>query len=82
MFKKSVEPPATSCEQRLAATLKLVNQYSHEINNQLTIIIGRTEQSVQAAKDDHLLQSYLGEISLAAQRVAEITRKMLAERAA
>lgn len=84
MFNKSVEPPAPGCdkaEQRLASTLQLVNQYSHEINNQLTIIIGRSEQSMQAAKEDHLLHSYLDEICHSAQRVADLTRKLLSLKA-
>ena len=80
MFNKSVEPQGPNCEQnqqRLAATLKLVNEFSHEINNQLTIIIGRSEQSMLAAREDHLLHSYLDEICHSAQRVADITRKLL-----
>lgn len=81
---KSVENQSASCEQvreRLDNALKLVTQYSHEINNQLTIIIGRSEQSMVAAKEDHLLNSYLDEICHSAQRVADVTRKLLALRA-
>lgn len=74
------DPQAASCPQereRFANAIKLVTQYSHEINNHLTIIIGRSEQSMQAAKEDHLLHSYLDEICHSAQRVADITRKLL-----
>jgi signal transduction histidine kinase len=74
-------PSSPSCGQakeRIKTTLKLVTDYSHEINNQLTIIIGRSEQSMQAAKDDHLLHAYQDEICHAAQRVADMTRKLLA----
>ena len=80
MYNESVDSQAAPCEEvreRCASTLKLVNQYSHEINNQLTIIIGRSEQSMQAAREDHLLHSYLDEICHSAQRVADITRKLL-----
>jgi signal transduction histidine kinase len=80
---KSVEQQDASCEQyrgRIEEKLKLVTQYSHEINNQLTIIIGRSEQSMIAAKEDHLLNSYLDEICHSAQRVADVTRKLLALR--
>ena len=81
MYNESVNPSAGSCDQvrdHAASTLKLVTQYSHEINNQLTIIIGRSEQSMLAAKQDHLLQSYLDEICHSAQRIADVTRKLLA----
>ena len=80
MYKESVDSPAVSCDQvreRINSTLKLVTQYSHEINNQLTIIIGRSEQSMLAAKENHLLHSYLDEICHSAQLVADITRKLL-----
>lgn len=83
MYKESVDAPATSCDQvreRVTSTLKLITQYSHEINNQLTIIIGRSEQSMLAAKENHLLQSYLDEICHSAHRVADVTRKLLALR--
>ena len=80
---KSAENQDASCEQyreRIDSTLKLVTQYSHEINNQLTIIIGRSEQSMLTAREDHLLNSYLDEICHSAQRVADVTRKLLALR--
>ena len=83
MYNESVQISNASCQQvreRMASTLKLVNQYSHEINNQLTIIIGRSEQSMLAAREDHLLHSYLDEICHSAQRVAEVTKKLLALR--
>jgi signal transduction histidine kinase len=72
--------PCEQLQERMAFTLKLVNQYSHEINNQLTIIIGRSEQSMLAAREDHLLHSYLDEICHSAQRVADVTKKLLALR--
>ena len=81
MYNESVDSQAANCDEvreRCAAALKLVNQFSHEINNQLTIIIGRSEQSMLAAREDHLLNSYLDEICHSAQRVADITRKLLA----
>lgn len=80
MYNESVEASTVTCEQvreHMASTLKLVTQYSHEINNQLTIIIGRSEQSMLAAREDHLLHSYLDEICHSAQRVADVTRKLL-----
>lgn len=83
MYNQSVDASAPACDQvrdRAASTLKLVNQYSHEINNQLTIIIGRSEQSMLTAKQDHLLHSYLDEICHSAQTIAELTRKLLALR--
>ena len=79
MYKESVDAPSGNCEQvreRLASTLKLINQCSHEINNQLTIIIGRSEQSMLAAREDHLLQTYLDEICNSARRVADATRRL------
>ncbi len=81
MYNESVDASTPNCDlvrDRAASTLKLVNQYSHEINNQLTIIIGRSEQSMLAAKQDHLLHSYLDEICHSAQHIAELTRKLLA----
>ena len=82
LYNESVDARAASCcqqdSERIATTLKLVTQYSHEINNQLTIIIGRSEQSMQAVREDHLLHSYLDEICHSAQRVADVTRKLLA----
>jgi signal transduction histidine kinase len=84
LYNESVQTTNASCEQvreRMVNTLKLVNQYSHEINNQLTIIIGRSEQSMLAAREDHLLHSYLDEICNSAQRVADVTRKLLALKA-
>jgi signal transduction histidine kinase len=83
LYKESVDISAASCDQvreRITSTLELVTQYSHEINNQLTIIIGRSEQSMLAAKENHLLHSYLDEICHSAQRVADVTRKLLALR--
>lgn len=83
MYNESVDPSAPNCDHvrdRAASTLRLVNQYSHEINNQLTIIIGRSEQSMLAAKQDHLLHSYLDEICHSAQAIADLTRKLLALR--
>lgn len=79
MYNESVTASATTCEQvreRMASTLKLINQCSHEINNQLTIIIGRSEQSMLAAREDHLLHSYLDEICNSARRVADVTRRL------
>lgn len=84
MLKSSVEKQCESSDQlreRLESTLRSVTQFSHEINNQLTIIIGRSEQSMVAAQHDHLLHSYLDEICHSAQRVADVTRKLLALRA-
>lgn len=81
MYNESFGSSAVDGDQareRVASTLRQVNEYSHEINNQLTIIIGRSEQSMLAAREDHLLRSYLDEICHSAQRIAEMTRKLLA----
>lgn len=80
MSESVSEISLVSCEpecEKFVALRQLVALYSHEITNQLTIIIGRSEQALSAADRNSALQGHLDEISDAARRIATLSRKLL-----
>lgn len=81
MSESVSELSPVSCEpacRKFVALRQIVALYSHEITNQLTIIIGRSEQALGAADHNSALQANLDEISEAARRIAVLSRKLLA----
>ncbi len=81
-MSNSVSHPAlVSCEadcEKMLAVRQLIRLYSHEITDQLTIIIGRSEQALGAVERNSVLQSHLDQISRSARRIAVLNRKLLA----
>lgn len=77
MSKHSVvaESADPHCEE-LKAALKLVGVYSHQINNQVTIIVGNSEL-LHDAMPSHLARRRMDEILRSARQIASITQKML-----
>jgi signal transduction histidine kinase len=74
-------PTLVSCDpdcQKIEAMRQLITLYGHEITNQLTVIIGRSELALSAVDRDSALRSYLSEIQDSARRVAVLNRKLLA----
>jgi len=64
--------------QKMAAVGRLTGGVAHDFNNLLTVIIGSTEELTTALSDDPELQA-LGRLSLeAAERGAELIRRLLA----
>jgi PAS domain S-box-containing protein len=65
--------------QRLEALGLLAGGVAHDFNNLLTAISGYTQLAAgQVGKADELARRHLGEVQVAAERAAELTRRLLA----
>lgn len=64
--------------QKMEAVGRLAGGVAHDYNNMLAIILGYTEILADKVKSDQTLKDGLEEINKAAQRSADITRKLLA----
>lgn len=64
--------------QRLEAIGQLTGGIAHDFNNLLTVIIGNADMLVDAAAGDAHLRNLAQTARLAAQRGAELTRRLLA----
>ena len=73
--------PAESSDPRceeLKTALKLVSVYSHQINNQITVIVGNSELVHDLVPSHTLVRRRVDEIMHSARRIAAVTQKMLA----
>jgi PAS domain S-box-containing protein len=64
--------------QKMEAVGRLAGGVAHDFNNLLMGIMGYAELCREKVEHDHPLQEWLGEITRAAERSAEITRQLLA----
>jgi len=64
------------CEE-LKAALRLVSVYSHQINNQVTVIVGNSELVHDVVPPHTPAQERLEEILRSARRIASVTQKLL-----
>ncbi len=64
--------------QKLEAVGRLAGGVAHDMNNALNAIIAFADLALQAAGDNEGLREDIGEIRLAADRAAGITRRLLA----
>lgn len=64
--------------QRMGAVGRLAGGVAHDFNNILTVIIGYSELAMYRLGSGHSLSAHLGEIKLAAERAASLTRQLLA----
>jgi len=72
----SAEGADPRCEE-LKAALKLVSVYSHQINNQVTVIVGNSELVYDLLPPHTPAQERLEEIVRSARRIASVTQKLL-----
>jgi PAS domain S-box-containing protein len=64
--------------QRMGAVGRLAGGVAHDFNNILTVIIGYSELAAYRLGSSHGVSKHLGEIKLAAERAASLTRQLLA----
>ena len=64
--------------QKMQSIGRLAGGVAHDFNNMLGVILGHTELAIEQVKPDEPLFSDLREIQSAAQRSADLTRKLLA----
>lgn len=64
--------------QKLEAVGQLTGGVAHDFNNLLTIIIGNTELLQDQIEEGHPLRQYADMSAIAADRAAELTRRLLA----
>ncbi|MCE5312981.1 MAG: response regulator, partial [Nitrospiraceae bacterium] len=57
---------------------RLAGGVAHDFNNKLGVILGYAELAINKAEPDSQISEHLKQISIAAQRSAEITRQLLA----
>src|SRR5580704_15087127 len=64
--------------QRLESLGVLAGGIAHDFNNLLTGIIGNASLAAETLADAHAARRYLGELTLSAERAADLTRQLLA----
>jgi two-component system cell cycle sensor histidine kinase/response regulator CckA len=64
--------------QRLESLGVLAGGIAHDFNNLLTGIIGNASLAVETLADAHAARRFLGELTLSAERAADLTRQLLA----
>ncbi|MFN7145016.1 MAG: PAS domain-containing protein, partial [Myxococcota bacterium] len=64
--------------QRLQAVGKLAGGMAHEVNNQMTVVLGMAALAIKRLGHDHPAQGALERIATAGERAATITRQLLA----
>lgn len=64
--------------QRMGAVGRLAGGVAHDFNNILTVIIGYSELAALRLGSGHGISKHLGEIKIAAERAASLTRQLLA----
>ncbi len=64
--------------QKMESVGRLAGGVAHDFNNMLGVILGHTELALLQSDENHDLYSTLKEIQKAAQRSADITKKLLA----
>jgi PAS domain S-box-containing protein len=64
--------------QRMEATGLLAGGVAHDFNNLLGVVLGATALAKRAAAEGRPIEAYLGEVTSAATRAADLTRKLLA----
>ena len=64
--------------QKMEATGQLTGGIAHDFNNLLTVILGNAEILTKALAGDPRLMSIAAQLSIAAQRGADLTRSLLA----
>ena len=64
--------------QRMGAVGRLAGGVAHDFNNILTVIMGYSELASQRLGSSHGVSKHLGEIKVAAERAASLTRQLLA----
>ena len=72
----SVEGADPRCEE-LKAALRLVGVYSHQINNQVTVIVGNSELVHDLVPPQTPARERLEEILRSARRIASVAQKLL-----
>ena len=64
--------------QKMDAIGRLAGGIAHDFNNMLNVILGFTELSLDALKEDSIIRQNLLQIQSAGKRSAELTRQLLA----
>ena len=64
--------------QRLDTVGRLAGGIAHDFNNLLTAILGSTSMARESLPPHHEAQADLGDVQLAAERAAQLTRQLLA----
>lgn len=64
--------------QKMESIGRLAGGVAHDFNNKLGVILGYAELAINKAEPDSQISEHLKQISIAAQRSAEITRQLLA----
>jgi PAS domain S-box-containing protein len=64
--------------QKMESIGRLAGGVAHDFNNKLGVILGYTELALNKIGPDSAIREHLSQISLAAQRSAEITKQLLA----
>ena len=64
--------------QRMGAVGRLAGGVAHDFNNILTVIMGYSELALYRLGSNHGVSKHLGEIKMAAERAASLTRQLLA----
>lgn len=64
--------------QRMESVGRLAGGVAHDFNNMLMVILGRAEMALKQVGPDGLLHTHLEEIRKAAERSADLTRRLLA----
>ena len=72
----SAEGSDSRCEE-LKAALRLVAVYSHQINNQVTVIVGNSELIHDLVAPHTPAQERVEEILRSARRIASVTQNLL-----
>ena len=72
----SAEGTDPRCDE-LKAALRLVGVYSHQINNQVTVIIGSSELIHDLVPPHTPARERLEEILRSARRIGSVTQKLL-----
>ena len=65
-------------EQKLAGLGRLVGGVAHDFNNLLVCVLGGASSAMDSLPEGHSARPMLGEVLEASERLAELTRKMLA----